>query len=146
MSSPPEGVLQMDWSCISPCVKRLLVASFLSFSVLSLSHFSWAGEPCRPPPASAERCGPAGPGARASPAPDMGRCAEPAPPPPPSSPPRGAHRGRLGTCRAQGPDWFWRKRKKRKKKKPCFQRRARHPCGTSLPLRGPPSNSTPGKF
>lgn len=106
MSSPPEGVLQMDWSCISPCVKRLLVASFLSFSVLSLSHFSWAGEPCRPPPASAERCGPAGPGARASPAPDMGRCAEPAPPPPPSSPPRGAHRGRLGTCRAQGPDWF----------------------------------------
>lgn len=65
MSSPPEGVLQMDWSCISPCVKWLLVASFISFSVLSLSHFSWAGEPCRPPPASAERCGPAGPGARA---------------------------------------------------------------------------------
>lgn len=39
MSSPSEGFPQMDWSCISPCVKWLLVAWVISCSVLSLSHF-----------------------------------------------------------------------------------------------------------
>lgn len=70
MSSSLEQFPQTDWSCISPCVKQLLVAWVMSLSVFSLSHFSWAGAPGRPSPASAPRWGP---GASASPAPDMGR-------------------------------------------------------------------------
>lgn len=40
MSSSSEQFPQMDWSCISPCVKQLSVAWVISLSVFSLSHFS----------------------------------------------------------------------------------------------------------
>lgn len=69
MSSSSEQFPQMDWSCISPCVKQLLVTWVISLSVFSLSHFSWAGAPRRPSPASAPRWGP---GVKDSLTPDMG--------------------------------------------------------------------------
>lgn len=84
----------MDWSRLSPHLVWLLVVCLLSFSVLSSLHSSWAGEPSRPPPASAGHCCPTGPGARASPAPDMGRAPSP-------RRPRGVHRPRLLRCWVQ---------------------------------------------
>lgn len=84
----------MDWSRISPHLVWPLVAGLLSFSVLSSLHASWAGEPSRPPPASTGHCCPAGPGARASPAPDMGHTPSP-------RRPRGVHGPRLLRCWVQ---------------------------------------------
>lgn len=84
----------MDWSRISPHLVWLLVACLLSFSVFSSLHASRAGEPSRPPPASAGHCCPAGAGARASPAADMGHAPSP-------RRPRGVHRPRLLRCWVQ---------------------------------------------
>lgn len=70
ISLSSEQFPHVDWSCVSPCVKQLLVAWVTSLSVFPLSHFSAAGAPGRPLPASAPR---RGGGATASPAPDMGR-------------------------------------------------------------------------
>lgn len=84
----------MDWSRISPHLVWLLVVCLFSFSVVSSLHSSWAGEPSRPPPASAGHCCPTGPGGRASPAPDMGHARSP-------RRPRGVHRPRLLRCWVQ---------------------------------------------
>lgn len=84
----------MDWSRISPHLVWPLVAGLLSFSVLSSLHASWAGEPSRPPPASTGHCCSAGPGARASPAQDMGHA-------PSQSRPRGVHGPQLLRCWVQ---------------------------------------------
>lgn len=70
----------------------------MSLSVFSLSHFSWAGALARPSPASAPRWGP---GAGASPAPDMGR----SPPAAELAAPRGWRR-RAVRCWVQGTDCF----------------------------------------
>lgn len=101
-------------------------------------HSPWAGAPSRPPPASAPRWGP---GARASPAPDMGRSTEP------SLRLRLARRlsgsmhqglGGVGCweLNASGEDW---------KKKKCFERRAHHPCGTFPPPLLPFPKPHPGE-
>lgn len=104
-SSPAEGFGQMDWSRISPHLVWPLVAGLLSFSVLSSLHASWAGEPSRPPPASTGHCCSAGPGARASPAQDMGHA-------PSQSRPRGVHGPQLLRCWVQETACLWREKQK----------------------------------
>lgn len=109
-------------------------------SLLASTHYSpRAGEPSRPPPASAGHSCPAGPGARASPAPDMDHAPSP-------RRPRGVHRPRRLRCWVQETACLWREKQKGTVGSTVFRALHATAPGPFPPPPRPSSNSTPGKL
>jgi hypothetical protein len=103
----------------------------------STCYSPWAGEPSRPPPASTGHCCSAGPGARASPAQDMGHA-------PSQSRPRGVHGPQLLRCWVQETACLWREKQKGQQDQLFLEHSTPQCLGHSLPLRVPPPTPPQG--